>query len=42
MPGRPGPADRLLAAVEELGRKIGGAAEVTLEINPDDAQNNGS
>jgi GAF domain-containing protein len=29
----------LQAAVEELGRKIGGATEVTLEINPDDGQN---
>ena len=27
-------------AVEELGRKIGGAAEVTLEINTDDSQAN--
>jgi GAF domain-containing protein len=32
----------LQTAVEELGRKIGGAAEVTLEINTDDIQNNGS
>ena len=32
----------LQTAVEELGRKIGGAAEVTLEINTDDSQNNGS
>jgi GAF domain-containing protein len=31
----------LQTAVEELGRKIGGAAEVTLEISTDDAQNNG-
>jgi GAF domain-containing protein len=31
----------LQTAVEELGRKIGGAAEVTLEINTDDGQNNG-
>lgn len=31
----------LQTAVEELGRKIGGAAEVTLEINTDDAQDNG-
>ena len=30
----------LQTAVEELGRKIGGAAEVTLEINTDDADNN--
>jgi GAF domain-containing protein len=30
----------LQTAVEELGRKIGGAAEVTLEISPDDGQNN--
>jgi GAF domain-containing protein len=29
----------LQAAVEELGRKIGGATEVTLEINTDDGQN---
>jgi GAF domain-containing protein len=28
----------LQTAVEELGRKIGGAAEVTLEINPSDGQ----
>lgn len=28
----------LQTAVEELGRKIGGAAEVTLEINPDASQ----
>ena len=32
----------LQTAVEELGRKIGGAAEVTLEINSDDSQDNGS
>lgn len=32
----------LQTAVEELGRKIGGAAEVTLEINTDDGQENGS
>ncbi len=31
----------LQTAVEELGRKIGGAAEVTLEIDPDDTQSNG-
>jgi GAF domain-containing protein len=31
----------LQTAVEELGRKIGGAAEVTLEINTDDTQSNG-
>jgi GAF domain-containing protein len=31
----------LQTAVEELGRKIGGAAEVTLEINPDDSQSDG-
>jgi GAF domain-containing protein len=31
----------LQTAVEELGRKIGGAAEVTLEISTDDGQNNG-
>jgi GAF domain-containing protein len=31
----------LQTAVEELGRKIGGAAEVTLEINTDDSQSNG-
>lgn len=31
----------LQTAVEELGRKIGGATEVTLEINTEDAQNNG-
>jgi GAF domain-containing protein len=30
----------LQTAVEELGRKIGGAAEVTLEISTDDGQNN--
>lgn len=30
----------LQTAVEELGRKIGGAAEVTLEINPVDESNN--
>jgi GAF domain-containing protein len=29
----------LQTAVEELGRKIGGATEVTLEINTDDGQN---
>jgi GAF domain-containing protein len=32
----------LQTAVEELGRKIGGAAEVTLEISPVDGQENGS
>jgi GAF domain-containing protein len=32
----------LQTAVEELGRKIGGAAEVTLEINPDVGQDNDS
>jgi GAF domain-containing protein len=32
----------LQTAVEELGRKIGGAAEVTLEINTDEDQTNGS
>jgi GAF domain-containing protein len=32
----------LQTAVEELGRKIGGAAEVTLEINSDDSQDSGS
>lgn len=32
----------LQTAVEELGRKIGGAAEVTLEINTDDTQSNDS
>ena len=31
----------LQTAVEELGRKIGGAAEVTLEINTDDSQTSG-
>jgi GAF domain-containing protein len=31
----------LQTAVEELGRKIGGAAEVTLEINPVDEPDNG-
>lgn len=31
----------LQTAVEELGRKIGGAAEVTLEINPAEDSNNG-
>ena len=31
----------LQTAVEELGRKIGGAAEVTLEINPSDEKSNG-
>jgi GAF domain-containing protein len=31
----------LQTAVEELGRKIGGATEVILEINPTDGQNNG-
>lgn len=31
----------LQTAVEELGRKIGGAAEVTLEINPVDEPGNG-
>ena len=31
----------LQTAVEELGRKIGGAAEVTLEINPSDEANSG-
>jgi GAF domain-containing protein len=31
----------LQTAVEELGRKIGGAAEVTLEISTDDGQNDG-
>jgi GAF domain-containing protein len=31
----------LQTAVEELGRKIGGATEVTLEINTDDGQNSG-
>jgi GAF domain-containing protein len=31
----------LQTAVEELGRKIGGATEVTLEINPADGTNNG-
>jgi GAF domain-containing protein len=31
----------LQTAVEELGRKIGGAAEVTLEIDPTDEQTNG-
>jgi GAF domain-containing protein len=31
----------LQTAVEELGRKIGGAAEVTLEINTEDVQSNG-
>jgi GAF domain-containing protein len=31
----------LQTAVEELGRKIGGAAEVTLEINASDGQKNG-
>jgi GAF domain-containing protein len=31
----------LQTAVEELGRKIGGAAEVTLEISTDDSQSNG-
>jgi GAF domain-containing protein len=31
----------LQTAVEELGRKIGGAAEVTLEINTDDSQMSG-
>jgi GAF domain-containing protein len=30
----------LQTAVEELGRKIGGAAEVTLELSTDDGQNN--
>jgi hypothetical protein len=29
----------LQTAVEELGRKIGGATEVTLEINVDEDQN---
>src|SRR5215216_6523731 len=32
----------LQTAVEELGRKIGGAAEVTLEINTNESQNNGA
>lgn len=31
----------LQTAVEELGRKIGGATEVSLEINPTDGQDNG-
>jgi GAF domain-containing protein len=31
----------LQTAVEELGRKIGGATEVLLEINPTDGQDNG-
>ena len=31
----------LQTAVEELGRKIGSAAEVTLEINTDDSQTSG-
>jgi GAF domain-containing protein len=31
----------LQTAVEELGRKIGGATEVILEINTTDGQNNG-
>lgn len=31
----------LQTAVEELGRKIGGATEVIIEINPMDGQNNG-
>ena len=31
----------LQTAVEELGRKLGGAAEVTLEISPVDGQENG-
>jgi GAF domain-containing protein len=31
----------LQTAVEELGRKIGGAAEVTLEISTEDAESNG-
>jgi GAF domain-containing protein len=31
----------LQTAVEELGRKIGGAAEVTLELNADDSQTSG-
>jgi GAF domain-containing protein len=31
----------LQAAVEELGRKIGGATEVTLEIRPEEEQNRG-
>lgn len=31
----------LQAAVEELGRKIGGATEVTLEISAEDGQNHG-
>lgn len=43
--GRIGSASNLEAilqtAVEELGRKIGGATEVTLEINPADGMNNG-
>jgi hypothetical protein len=30
----------LQTAVEELGRKLGGATEVTLEINSSDGQNN--
>lgn len=32
----------LQTAVEELGRKIGGATEVTLEISTDDSQNDGA
>lgn len=32
----------LQTAVEELGRKIGGATEVTLEISTDDGQNDGA